>query len=216
MRRVPPPPGKCLITIVGINGAGKSTQIAAVRAGLLRCGHRVTELPNESLEPLWERLDEAARRSGEDIEGFLGVDTVQMLASVIKWFSAEKAWRALDDSVGVVLADRYSYCQVASAQRASDRTRSAIEHLYRDFPAPDACIWLDVDPVVALSRLRRRGQKWRDLDFLQAHRRGYARLAGEHDFIVVDGNLPADEVTSGIMQSIRRTLPALFGDEATV
>jgi thymidylate kinase len=57
MDRSPSSPQR-LIAIIGIDGAGKSTQIAAVRGELARCGHQVSMLPNESLAPLWERLDE--------------------------------------------------------------------------------------------------------------------------------------------------------------
>ncbi len=209
MDRSPAPPQR-LIAIIGIDGAGKSTQIAAVRGELARCGHQVSMLPNESLAPLWERLDEVARPAGEDVEEFLGMDAIQLVASSVKWFGLMRGRRELAGAAGVILADRYSYCQIAAAHRAGDRTRTAIENLYLDFPAPDACVWLDVPPENAIRRLARRGDKFATLEFLRAHRRGYARLAEEHEFIVVDGSSPAAEVTESIMRELRTALPALF------
>jgi dTMP kinase len=203
-----------LIAIIGIDGAGKSTQIRAVHAELAGRGHRVLQLPNESLQPLWERLDVLTAAAGQEIEEFLGMDTVQMAASAIKWLSLQKAWRTMDPTAGVVLADRYSYCQMAIAQRAGARVRSAIEHLYHDFPAPDLCIWLDVKPEVAFARLEKRGEKWTGPDFLETHRRGYENLAARHDFTVVDGGLPQAEVTAAIMGEIARVLPGLFAQQA--
>jgi dTMP kinase len=203
-------PGARLIAIIGIDGAGKSTQVEAIRRELTGYGRRIFQLPNESLQPLWERLDEFCRGAGEDFETYLGVDVVQMLASGVKWVSLEKAWHTLDEAADVILADRYSYCQVAIAQRADERTRSAITHLYEDFPAPDVCIWLDVAPELALGRLRRRGERWRDLAFLEVHRRGYEKLAAEHDFIVIDGTPPTPDVTAAIVREVRRLLPELF------
>lgn len=203
-----------LIAIIGIDGAGKSTQIAAVHNELMRCGHQVTRLPNEGLEPLWERLDDISAPTGNDVEEYFGTDTIQLVASAIKWFGLMRGRKALDDSRGVVLADRYSYCQMAAAQRTGDRVRRAIEHLYHDVPAPDVCIWLDVPPEDAIGRLGLRGDRFATLAFLKTHREGYARLAAEHDFIVVDGSPPSDEVTSSIMQTLRGVLPELFGDVA--
>lgn len=122
----------------------------------------------------------------------------------------EKAWHTLDEAADVILSDRYSYCQVAIGQRAGERTSGAITHIYEDFPAPDVCIWLDVAPEVALSRLQRRGQGWQDLAFLEAHRRGYENLAAEHDFVVVDGTPPTADVTAVVVREVRRLLPELF------
>ena len=199
-----------LIALIGIDGAGKSTQISAVRDGLTQHGHKVTELPNESLQALWRCLDPLARASGQDIEGFFGVDMIQMLASTIKWITFEKAWREFQGTGGVLLADRYSYCHIAAAQRAGERTRTAIEHLYREFPKPDVCIWLDTPPRIALERLEKRGKNWQDLSFLEFHRRGYSQLAGEHGFTVVNGDAPSAMVTAKIMAEIQRSRPDLF------
>ena len=206
-------PGARLIAIIGIDGAGKSTQVEEIRRELAGNGHRIFQLPNESLEALWERLDESCRSCrgvGENFETYLGVEVVQMVASAVKWVSLKNAWHSLDEAADVILADRYSYCQLAIAQRAGERTRSAITHLYEDFPAPDVCIWLDVAPEVALGRLQRRGERWQDLAFLEAHRRGYENLAAEYDFIVVDGTSPTAEVTTVILREVRRLLPELF------
>jgi dTMP kinase len=199
-----------LIAIIGIDGAGKSTQIAVLHDYLTRHGQKVTALPTESLDPLWRRLDVLAGASGEDVEGFLGVDMVQMLASCIKWISFEKTWSQLDGSDGVLLADRYSYCHIAIAQRAGERTRTAIEHLYGGFPEPDVCIWLDTSPETALERLRMRGENWHDLDFLETHRRGYLELAARHGFTVVDGEGPSEVVTARLVAEMHRALPELF------
>lgn len=204
-----------MIAIIGIDGAGKSTQIAVLHDYLARHGQKVTALPNESLEPLWRRLEVLAGASGEGVEEFLGVDMVQMLASCIKWISFEKSLSQLDGSDGVLLADRYSYCHIAIAQRAGKRTRTAIEHLYGGFPEPDVCIWLDTSPGTALERLRMRGENWHDLAFLETHRQGYRELAARHGFTVVDGEGPAEAVTARLVAEIHRALPELFAAPGT-
>jgi dTMP kinase len=206
-------PGTPLIAIIGIDGAGKSTQISAVRENLAQRGHKVTELPNESLQALWQRLDTLARANGQDIEGFFGVDMIQMLASTIKWVTFEKAWRELEGTGGVLLSDRYSYCQMAAARRAGERTRAAIDHLYGEFPRPDVCVWIDTPPKIALERLGIRGGSWQDLSFLEVLRRGYCQLAGEHEFTVVNGDAPPAVVTGEIMLEIKRARPDLFPGE---
>ena len=181
-----------------------------MRDELARRGHKVTELPNESLQALWRRLAPLAEANGRDIEGFFGVDMIQMLASTIKWVTLERVWRELEGNVGVLLADRYSYCHMAAAQRAGERTRAAIEHLYADFPKPDVCIWLDTPPQIAMGRLNRRSENWQELSFLKVHRRGYSQLAGEHGFTVVNGDAPSVAVTAEIVMKIQRALPDLF------
>lgn len=202
--------GTYLIAIIGIDGAGKSTQVAVLHDYLTQHGHKVMALPNENLQPLWLRLDVLATGRGEDVEGFLGVDTVQMLASCIKWVSFEKAWKQLNGFTGVLLADRYAYCHIAIAGRAGERTKTTIEHLYAEFPPPDVCIWLDTPPGTALERLRRRGENWHDLAFLETFRRGYRQLAAQHGFTVVAGDGPSEVVTARILVELHRALPGLF------
>ena len=197
-----------IVAVIGVDGAGKSSQVTALRGLLQASSRRLVELPNENLQELWARLGQVAGRVA-DIEEFFGVDVVQLLASTLKWNAMVKAWGSVTAN-SVVLADRYSYCQLALARRADPKIYAAIAQLYVDFPTPDLCIWLDVPAEIALERLRGRGETYRSLEFIQAHRDGYSVLAQDHAFARVDAAQSQEAVTADIVRLLRQRLPELF------
>ena len=75
-----------LVALIGIDGAGKTTQAARLVAWLEARGERCTLHPNESLQSVKYALAHVAAAMGhEDAVALLGPETHQLVLSAIKW-----------------------------------------------------------------------------------------------------------------------------------
>jgi thymidylate kinase len=105
----------------------------------------------------------------------------------------------------VAVMDRYTVCQYASirAHRRWHWRQGLGERLaramYRPFPEPDVTFLLDVDPTEAYRRIEARGTDHENLDFLISSSQAYHELPEAKDFVLIDANSEADEVTHAIL-----------------
>jgi len=208
------------ITFEGVEGSGKSTQIALAKDWLEAQGHEAlaTRQPGGcplGLELRRILLDARTTRLDPTAELFMYLaDRAQHVAQVIR--PALDAGRA-------VLCDRYHDSTVAyqgfgrglDVQALLDLGRMATGGL-----APDRTVLLDLDPEQGLARARSRNQsagasvsegrfEALDLGFHRRVRQGFLDLAGRepHRFAVVDAS--GDPVA--VFERVRAVLAAQTG-----
>ncbi|MDK9718759.1 MAG: dTMP kinase [Trichlorobacter sp.] len=210
------------ITFEGIEGCGKSTQIALLATALQQVGQRVLltrepggcpianqirtvllDAANSALVPMAELMLYAASRA-------------QHLAEVIR--------PALSDGV-IVLCDRFSDATRAyqSFGRGLDRqTIETLNNLACNDISPDLTVLLDCPVEVGLGRARQRIEatsgpreerfELESLAFHQRVRDGYLQLAAaEPDrFVIVDATGQPDQVAQALSGALlpRLTVPA--------
>jgi dTMP kinase len=210
------------ITFEGIEGTGKSTQIArlADRLRASGCDTRITREPGGTdlglqLRALLLRPDD---RSISPLAELLlyTTDRVQHLEEVV-----EPALR----QGAVVLCDRYLDATLAYQGYGRGLGVERILALHRHPPLdrrPDRTILIDVDPVRAVGRARQRnvdldldsseGRFERErIDFHRRVRDGYLRLAAEAPRRIrrVDGSGDPDEVERRVLEALQDLLPEL-------
>jgi dTMP kinase len=141
-----------LVVFEGVDGCGKSTQIARL-AGHLRAGGRSVRVTREPSDgPAGQRI-RAMARSGE------AVSAEQELA----WFVEDR--RAHVDGVvqpaldagEVVVCDRYTLSTVAYQGARGLDAAALLAESEATFPIPDLALLLEIDPERALARVRARG-----------------------------------------------------------
>ena len=141
------------IVFEGIDGAGKSTQIALL-AALLRARGRTVVTTAEPTETDTGRLLRAALSGNPPRTG------AQMAALfVLDRIGHSQAIKALLDSGTDVICDRYYYSSLAYQGSICDY--EWVRHMNCDCPDiihPDLCVFLDLAPAAALARIRRRGE----------------------------------------------------------
>ncbi|MGA7733633.1 MAG: hypothetical protein WCD37_20415 [Chloroflexia bacterium] len=199
-----------LVVILGIDGAGKTTQASYIAEWLKSAGYSVTLHPNEDILPAMTILDEIAREAGyDDRRVLLGADVARLVLIMLKWNMMIKARQALGKEGHFVIMDRYSYCYIATARHWHSGNDWLIQRLFDIFPEPDLSLLIDVPPAEAQQRIAARGVERVELHYLEKLASAYKELPQAASFTVVDGDRPRDDVREEIRGYMRRKFPFL-------
>ncbi len=178
------------VSFSGIDGAGKSTQIDALRAAAEQAGLRVRVIR------FWDDVSclKAIRESsGHKIfKGDKGIGSpekpinrrdknvrswpmtcVRLFLYSMDAISARlAAARALASGADLVIFDRYVYDELANLNLGNPLMRGFIHLLMKFVPRPDVSYVLDADPVAARAR-----KPEYPLDFIHVNRQAYLSLS---------------------------------------
>jgi dTMP kinase len=171
------------ITLEGIEGAGKTTQLAAVRERLERAGCEVVVTREPGGTPLGERIRDLVLAPREEamppIAELLLMFAARAVhvAGLIEPALARGAW---------VLCDRFTDATVAYQGGGRGLSTELIGTLAEQVHGrllPDLTLLLDVAPVVGLARAGRRGAADRfeaeTIEFFERVRAAYLAIARE-------------------------------------
>jgi dTMP kinase len=194
------------ITFEGIDGAGKSTHIAAT----------VSQLEARGLDVVQTR-EPGGTALGEKIRELFLNENMMPITELLLVFAARREhlerviWPALDRGAWVV-CDRFTdatfayqaYGRVLGAQPVN----TLADFVHAGF-VPDLTIWFDVEPATAAARLAH-GREGRDRfeqeqsQFFTRVRAGYAELHRLHGERVqrIDGEAPVETVAQGVSQIV--------------
>ena len=184
--------GGRFIVFEGIDGAGKSTQVALLRERLEAMGRRV-EL---TAEPSSLESGLAVRRalSGKEPHSECEMASMFVLDRIAHNNHPTLGIKALLASGADVICDRYYYSNLAYQGQTTDY--GWVRSMNLDCPdilRPDICIYLDLLPEQSLERIRKRGEEmeiYENLERLSAVRSAFLtviddlRLTGERIFAV--------------------------------
>lgn len=201
------------ITLEGVEGAGKSTQMRRIRNWLEARGHQVTE----TREPGGTRLAELIRDvvlHGEHPEMSPHTELLLIFAARAQHV-AELILPALKAG-GTVLCDRFTDASFAYQGGGRGIPRAdieALESMVMGDLRPGLTLLLDLPPREGLKRASGRNSEdrfERETDgFLERARQVYLERAAEFSsrYVVIDATLDADAV----WEKIREVLEARFG-----
>jgi len=136
-----------LVAIEGIDGAGKTTQVALLRDALMRIG----EEPVVSKEPTngkWGRIIKESASTGrlspdDELAAFVN-DRAEHVASVVA--------PAIHNG-RIVILDRYFYSSIAYQGSRGANVDDVKALMEERFPIPDAVFILDIDPTLSVYRI---------------------------------------------------------------
>ena len=195
------------ITFEGIDGAGKSTQIAVVANAL-----RARALPNViTREPGGTAVGEALRNVILHQPMGIGTETLLMFAA-----RAEHLERVIRPALGAgtwVLCDRFTdatYAYQSGGRGMSAERIGELEQWVHPDLQPDLTLLFDVPPDVAAQRLARARSADRfeteQVDFFARVRNAYLERARAQPqrFIVIDGTQPAEVIGARLGELMQR------------
>jgi len=194
------------ITLEGIEGAGKSSHIEAMRAKIESAGRRLVVTREPGGTPVAERvrallLDPANAGMDANTELLLVFAArAEHLATVIRPALDAGAW---------VLCDRFTdstYAYQGGGRGISHERIAVLENWAQGELRPDLTIVLDLDPKTGLSRAARRSDKDRfereDIEFFTRVRNNYLQRAGANPqrYRIVDAAPPVEQVGKHICE----------------
>jgi dTMP kinase len=198
-----------LITLEGIDGTGKSTQIASLAAKLREAGSEVLELR----EPGGTAIGESIRKILLDSR-----NTGMCQESELLLFTAARAQLVREVILPALLAGTWVICDrfldSSLAYQGYGRgldlaTIDSINSFAVDGCRPDLTILLDLPVAAAVARLSTRQGKADRLDvesisFMQRVREGYLAAAAREPkrFMIVDAGQPEEQLAQEIISKI--------------
>ncbi len=182
--------GVKVLSFSGIDGAGKSTQVEALRAHLQELGYRCTLFTFWGDVVAFPRFRE--RLSLKAFKGDKGIGSpenpiIRRDKNVTSWYvvairlvlylaDATRLCmvlaRSLEKEADFVIFDRYIFDALANLPLQRRPIRLYVRFLLRFVPKPDIAILLDADPEAAVRR-----KPEYPLEFVRRNREAYLRLA---------------------------------------
>ncbi|MCJ1394128.1 Thymidylate kinase [Xylographa bjoerkii] len=195
-----------LIVIEGLDRAGKSTQ----------CEHLFMSLEKDGFTVKRMRFPERSTAIGKSIDAYLKGETtvedhvIHLLFSANRWEAAAQI-RADIESGTTMIIDRYSYSG-AVYSAAKENPTLTLEWAWQveaGLPAPDLCIFLDIEPEAAKRRGCFGAERYENAEMQQRVRSLFKRLftttLGDNT-VVIDAGRSKELVERDVLQSAKAFL----------
>lgn len=199
------------MAVVGLDGAGKSTQVQALGDWLRSLGVPAQAHQSVTMAPVRKSLTAMAQQDGlRDHLDLVGGETMRLISACSKLARIAALEESLAASRDVVVVDRYTYCQYALAKAQGTGNIDFLRRLFAGLPEPDLTIFLDVTPNEAVRRIDSRGIDSESLEFLEEFRAAYLGLPEFPGFVTVNGDGERSAVQSLMRQAVRAEFPEFF------
>ncbi len=198
------------ITVEGIEGVGKSTNIDFLSALIEEKGHSVLRTREPGGTPMAERIRELLLGHGEE--------TMTDIAELLLFFAARSLHihNAIKPALRAgqwVVCDRFTDASRAyqgNGRGLSEETINTLADWVQEDLKPDLTILLDAPAEIGLSRAGRRGAADRleieKTEFYARVRDGYLALAESEPerFAIIDASRPLAQVQAAISDNMAR------------
>lgn len=200
------------IVFEGPEGAGKSTQVQRLAAALRAAGRN----PLVTREPGGTPAGDAIRNVLLDPDLEIGPLAEFLLLSASRAQHVEQVIAPALQAGRVVISDRFAGASSAYQGYGRGLDPDFIAELTSRVTGglrPDLTLLLDLDPERGLARVASRGSTDRleraDLAFHRRVRAGFLELARHSDWVVLDAELPEDELAEQVRWAAARLVPEL-------
>lgn len=186
-----------LIAFEGLDQSGKETQARHLRARIEQDGRKVHPLSfPDYATPIGQEIAKALAGERE-----FGPDVMQLLyvANRCEFRPKLDLWLSASD---VVMCDRYRASSIAYGE-AQGLDSAWLSEIQQYLPPADLTILLDIAPETAVQRKATGRDRYeRDLALLARVRASYRRQAEQPDWVMINGELPKNEVREAVEAAV--------------
>ena len=186
-----------LIAFEGLDQSGKETQANHLRARLEQDGHRVHPLSfPDYATPIGQEIQKALAGERE-----FGPDVMQLLyvANRCEFRPKLDLWLPAGD---IVMCDRYRASSIAYGE-AQGLDPAWLTEIQQYLPPATLTVVLDIAPETAVQRKATGRDRYeRDLSLLGRVRQSYRRQAEQPGWVLINGELPKDEVRAAVEAAV--------------
>lgn len=202
------------ITFSGVDGSGKSTQLAMLREKLERenwnvayfhavqfsFAHKLTKknqelgIRNQEKQDSGNSVTKASRFTIFLRKIFLLIDLIRFR------FYYD---RLKKENCDYLLSDRYFYDSIINIEFLSGKSSKPKALSYRLLAKPDKALYLDIDPETVMSRERMPEQ---GIDYLRAKTELFKQKISQWNLIVIDANGKKEEVSDSVLKAVSQKL----------
>ena len=218
-----------IVTFSGIDGAGKSTQIDALKGQLEQAGLRVKLLTFWDDVVIFAKFREAISYKAFKGDRGIGTPTKPLNRrdkNVSSWPVTAtrfllylgdavnlklKVSRIESDDVDVLIFDRYIYDELANVPLKRWLPRAFARLVLKLIPKPDVALLIDADPVLA----RERKPEY-PLEFLLRNRESYLALSRLSGHMTLIDPLSVEATKAKVAAALANQLPLVAADLSTV
>ncbi len=198
-------PTGLFIVFEGIDGAGKTTQVATLAATLRAAGHTVLATREPTNSPWGQQIRHIATHGRQ---GITLDDELDLFINDRAHHVTTEILPALDAG-HTVICDRYYYSTIAY-QGALGADPSAVRARNAQFPTPHIVFYLTITPRQSLARIAANRPGGADagfekLEFLTRVKTNFDNLT-DPNIITIDATLPPSEIAQIIHTEITRLL----------
>jgi thymidylate kinase len=206
------------VSFSGMDGAGKSTQIASLRARMEEAGLRVR------IVTFWDdvaRLTHLREVSGHKIfkgDKGIGSPVRSWKMTLVRYFLYAVdavslrlvVKKTLKSDVDFIIFDRYAYDELANLTLSNPFARAYVRLIMMFVPRPNVSYILDADPVQARAR-----KPEYPVEFLHISRASYKALSELLGGMTVIPPMPVREVEQQVLQHALKQMPSLTALEVS-
>ena len=186
-----------LIAFEGLDQSGKETQASHLGVRLEQDGHRVHPLSfPDYATPIGQEIAKALAGDRD-----FGPDVMQLLyvANRCEFRPKLDLWLAAGD---VVMCDRYRASSIAYGE-AQGLDPAWLSDIQQYLPPATLTVLLDIAPETAVRRKATGRDRYeRDLALLARVRESYRRQAEQPGWVLINGELPKDEVRAAVEAAV--------------
>jgi len=198
------------IVVEGMEGAGKSSAISVIENFLDTQKYQYIKVREPGGTPLAEQLRSMVKSASHDEIVTEETELFLMYASRSQLL-ANKILPALENNLWVI-GDRHDLSSRAyqgGGRGIDDHVIETIANITLKGFKPDLTLYLDIDPIIGLSRAKARGELDRieqeNIDFFQRVRNKYLKLANADDTIMtIDAAQEMTKVHHDIKQALKQ------------